>query len=422
MKINFNYIKVLRYSTILSASIFLATGCAVSNKVDTAMTGVDQQGYKAKTSYDNSKFMINNSYTKVVDNIYNVKDSLYESTFLQFFIPDNSILQNRKRLVAWEAGKNYPVNYIIKQHLKKTNAKVDVKGLNLAQKVKILNEYFFDIKQKEYARKFLSKYPKPKFNQFKTDRENINLVNNYKYQLNKSKNNWKLSLNTIKIEIASKTLSALYGKPKITNMNYDPNSGKVFTEIISSRNGFAQKISFKVGPNTAQDMQKYKKSIKPKLYFTLSNDSLELVGASLTHYRKQYLVKFTTQSYKRVNNIKLVSQDLNLEKLEVDYKVVSKDVEPPSWFYTLNEDGKTIGYGMGDTQEEAKNIALKEITQSLGIDISSQTSTNKKSDGNNFSSRTKQNVNISTKKIKLKGTKTIKSQKKDGIWFLAVSY
>jgi len=117
-----------------------------------------------------------------------------------------------------------------------------------------------------------------------------------------------------------------------------------------------------------------------------------------------------------------VGQDLELEKLNVDYKVVSQDINPPKWFYNLNTNGKTIGYGVGDTQQEAKNIALKEIAQTLGVKVDSSTSTQKKSDGNNFSKRTQQNVNVSSKKIDLKGAKTIKSVKKDGTWFLAVSY
>jgi hypothetical protein len=77
---------------------------------------------------------------------------------------------------------------------------------------------------------------------------------------------------------------------------------------------------------------------------------------------------------------------------------------------------------MGDSEQEAKNSALKEIAQSLEVNIKADSSTNKRSDGSNFSSKSSQNVKISTKNKKLKGTKTIKSQKKDGVWFIAVSY
>jgi hypothetical protein len=192
--------------------------------------------------------------------------------------------------------------------------------------------------------------------------------------------------------------------------------------IKSSRGEFIQKIKFKVDSKTALSMRKNKTNIYPVVYFTLVKNSLKLIGVSVKYKNKHFLAKLTDKTYKYNTNIKFKSEKLDLKKLNIDYKIVSKDIQPPSWFYNLTNGDKIIGYGMGDSEQEAKNFALKEIAQSLEVNIKAESLSTKKSDGSNFSSKSSQKVKISTKNKKLKGTKTIKSQKKDGVWFIAVSY
>jgi len=403
---------------MISLSIYLFSGCATDN----AMISVDNSEIAAQTTYEDSKFLLNNTYQKTAKGIDSATDSIYENSFMQLFISDKSIIENRKRFIKWDSASYEDIDFILFKYFYKKKKKIDIKGIDLSQKIMILNEHFYNQEQEIYSAKFLKRNPKPKFDKFKSDRENIQMVNNYKFQLNLSKNNWLLKLDDIKKRVAQKTITTLYGTPSLNMINYDPNDNILFAQIVSKRNGFKQKISFEVGAKTAKYIKNNKNTVLPKVYFKLVDDNIELVGASIKFNSKEYLVKLTDKTYKRTNNIKIVSQDLELEKLNVDYKVASQDINPPVWFYKLNTGGKTIGYGMGDTQQEAKNTALKEIAQTLGVKVDSSTSTQKKSDGNNFSKRTQQNVNISSKKIDLKGAKTIKSVKKDGTWFLAVSY
>ena len=159
------------------------------------------------------------------------------------------------------------------------------------------------------------------------------------------------------------------------------------------------------------------------MYFKFDNSNIVLIGASVGYNKKEYLTSFENEFYKRENTLKISSETkLELNKLDIDYKVSSSNIEPPEWFYNLPKSDKTIGYGMGDSKQEAKNSALKEIAEYLEVTVSSSTSTNKKRDGDMLSSKTSQDVKIKTGDKKLEGVTTIKSQKKDNIWFVAVSY
>lgn len=407
----------IKSSLLIISSLFILSGC--SNKTDKVMIGVDSQALTVKNKYADSKYYVKKSYT---DLTHSIKDSFIQSDFINYFISDKKVLENRESLVIWKTGKNYSVDNIIRNYLKRNDKQVDVQGLTISQKMDILNDHFFEIEQNNYKKQFASKYPKPKLDKFKSDRDNIKALNQYKYQLNISKNEWELKLNDIKKVVASKMLLALYGKPVVKTITYDPNKENMFMTIESLKNSFTKKITFDVNSDIAKDMRKNKSVIYPLVYFNLDSDNLKMVGASIIYKKKHYLVDFTDKTYKYDSKLKLTSNGLDLKKLDIDYKVVSSNVQPPKWFYNLSKTDKVIGYGMGDTEQEAKNSALKEIAQYLEVDVKSNITTNKKRDGDNISSRTNQNIKVSTKNKKLKGTKTIKSQKKDGIWFIAVSY
>ncbi len=415
--------KILHKAIFLSITISLFTACTSKKEIDTTLISYDKKAYAVKNGYQDSKQFIKKSYNSVSNYFNNMSDDFYENGLIQFISSDEIILEKRKDLIIWKNGNSKNSSYIIKNYLKDNKKDVDYKGLKLAQKMQILNDYFFNSKQKEYLAEFTTIYKKPKFDEFKTDRENIETVNNYNYQLSRSKYDWENNLPETKKEIAQNILSSLYGKPSISNISYDPNNQLIYMQIDSQRENFSQKISFKIAPKDAKIIKNNKSSLLPKIYFKFENNEITLIGSSIMLKKEEYLANFTNKLYQRENTLTLSNNNkLDLKKLNVNYKINATDIKNPEWFYNLPENGKIIGYGTGETESAAKNSALKNIAQTLEVDVKSDISINKKSDGSQYSSKTKQNINVSSKSKKLKGTKTIKSQKKDGIWFIAVSY
>lgn len=411
---------------LATTSCLLFSGCATSasivEKKDNAMISVDEKQYLVKNSYQDTKHLVTKTYSTLSHFFSDVKVGIYENELVKFIASDDTILENRKDLVIWKKDSKKMAINIIKKYLKKNKKDLDYDGLSLASKIEILNNYFFELKQKEHLSKFEQKHKKPTFDEFKSDRKNVEAINRYKYELNKSKHEWELNLEKTKKEVATDILSSLYGKPIVKFISYDPNNKKAYMLVTSSRESFSQKISVDLEPELAKKLKNNFRYVKSKLYFNFEETGIVLIGASVNYMKKEYLANFEDKLYKRDNKLKLTTSELKLDTLDIDYKIVAADVEPPKWFYTIPEDGTIIGYGMGDTEQEAKNTALKEIAQRLEVVVTSDTSTNKKRDGDQISSKTSHNVNIKTKDKNLKGAKTIKSQKKDGVWFLAVSY
>jgi len=410
---------------LVSASVFI--GCAATNtiveKKDNAMITVDENQHIVKNKYQDSKYLVTKTFSSISNYFTEVKTDLYENEFVQFVTSEDTILENRKNLVIWKRDSYLNPSTIIKDYLRENKKHLDYKGLALSTKIEILNEYFFKQKQEKYIKNFQRKHKKYKFDEFKSDRENIKAINEYKFALKVSKHEWDINLEQTKKEIASDVLSTLYGTPNVKFISYDPTNEKVYLLLSSSREKFSQKISLKAQPLLAKQMKRDINKFVPKVYFKFDNSNIVLIGASVGYNKKEYLTSFENEFYKRENTLKISSETkLELNKLDIDYKVSSSNIEPPEWFYNLPKSDKTIGYGMGDSKQEAKNSALKEIAEYLEVTVSSSTSTNKKRDGDMLSSKTSQDVKIKTGDKKLEGVTTIKSQKKDNIWFVAVSY
>lgn len=410
---------------LVSASVFI--GCAATNtiveKKDNAMITVDENQHIVKNKYQDSKYLVTKTFSSISNYFTEVKTDLYENEFVQFVTSEDTILENRKNLVIWKRDSYLNPSTIIKDYLRENKKHLDYKGLALSTKIEILNEYFFKQKQEKYIKNFQRKHKKYKFDEFKSDRENIKAINEYKFALKVSKHEWDINLEQTKKEIASDVLSTLYGTPNVKFISYDPTNEKVYLLLSSSREKFSQKISLKAQPLLAKKMKRDINKFVPKVYFKFDNSNIVLIGASVGYNKKEYLTSFENEFYKRENTLKISSETkLELNKLDIDYKVSSSNIEPPEWFYNLPKSDKTIGYGMGDSKQEAKNSALKEIAEYLEVTVSSSTSTNKKRDGDMLSSKTSQDVKIKTGDKKLEGVTTIKSQKKDNIWFVAVSY
>lgn len=96
--------------------------------------------------------------------------------------------------------------------------------------------------------------------------------------------------------------------------------------------------------------------------------------------------------------------------------------EFPLWFGRLSHSqNEVIGYGMGDSYEQAMTNAKKEIAQTIMTHITSESKFEQKLINNDY----KQNINISiqeTTDVVLDSIQRIKQENKDGVWYIALKY
>lgn len=96
--------------------------------------------------------------------------------------------------------------------------------------------------------------------------------------------------------------------------------------------------------------------------------------------------------------------------------------EAPAWFHLPSERSYEImGYGQADTLDEARGMALKEISQTLKVNVSSSTDINNKLKNDEYNQEITQNLKTSTSAV-LIGSKVDRSVKVDEVWYVAVVY
>ena len=410
-----------------SLLMVLFSGCAVTQQdvktKEHILTPVDKSVNSTKSGYEKTTFFFKDIYSSIEDNFSSFKSSMIENPFGHLLLSDEYILENRKELVIWNT-KNYDnEKYILKRYLKEKDIKLDYRGLSQADKLSYLNDYYFDLFKTDYENKVKRKYPKPKFDEFISDRENKNRFDEYNLNMLEASNTWLLNMNETKIQVAQKALSTLFGNPRVTNITYNPNSEKLYMTIKSSKNNFERKVYLKVEPDLARKMKNNKSNLKPIILHKLSDKELEFIGINISYNDKNLIAVISDETYIRERIILVSNDKLDLEKENLTYYDIAKDITPPDWYNNLeNEENAIIGYGMSLNEKDAKSNAIQDINQTLSVNVKSETKFEKQIDGDQISKVGKSTVELKTKRIELKGIVSLKSQKKDNLWFVAMKY
>lgn len=402
----------------LSVIIFILSGCAM---IDKTLAPVDSMINTTKSSYASISNSTDETVNDLSHSVGNFKADFYESSLVKFFSDDVEILKNREKyFIKWDNPSNYSSKRIINKYLRDNNSEIKENDLELSQKMNILKDYFFDLVEKEYIKKFESKHKMVKFDQFLTDRENIENIYKYKTALTQSEHEWKMNIHDTQKRVATLMLSTMYAKPSLEYLSYDPYDEEIFLLIKSQKNGFKEKIKFEVEKDLARVIKKNIRNLKPSVYYRVNDDKLELVAISTVYKGKTYLANVVDAAYSRKSDIAFTSKEINLKKLDVDYTEVIRDIKPPEWYLTLKED--SIGYGQGMSVDEAKTNAYKNIAQSRRVKVNTQILLNDTQHGSVHSSSMKNKTNLESKDMVVENTRTVKEEKKDGIWFVAISY
>jgi hypothetical protein len=217
-------------------------------------------------------------------------------------------------------------------------------------------------------------------------------------------------------------LSTLFKTPSLNYISYDPYKEEIYLEIMSRINGFKEKIKFTVSKKIARKIKDNIRILKPSVYFKLSNDNLELVGIVALYKDKVYLCEIIDTAYVRQSDVVFVSNDISLKDEDVNYSEVIKNITPPKWFYSIKEKNTKIAYGQGRGSDEAKADAYNSIAQSIKITVSSKFSSKEKINGSIYSTKFQSDNKQKVDDVVIKNSSTLKLEKKDGIWFVAIGY
>ncbi len=364
--------------------------------------------------------------SKDIDGAYeDYKASYLENSLVKLFSDCDTTFANRKdNYISWESASSFSASPIINNYLRKNSPKIKERDISTQQKMQILKHYFLDKEKDEHIANFKKSYKKPKFDKFKSDSENIDMVNEYKLKLSESQHQWRMNLDETKIRVADAMFSTLYGEPKLKFNSFDTFWNEGYFSVSSSHNNFTQEIKIKVEPEIAREMEKNIESLKPFVFFNFSDNSLKYVGTNLIFKKKIYCSDDVDKAYIREDNIVFVDDDeeISLKSIEVNYTQIIKNIKPPKWFRQLHEEGFLLGYGEGKTISEAKAQARAEIIETLEVSVESSIVLETQTNGSSISSSSNSKVKSVAKKTILKGSKVIRDEKKDGIYFVAVKY
>jgi len=407
-----------KYALIITGT--LISGCAT---LDKAMTPVDKGINSTKTVIQNIDHSIGETMSNLGNSVSDMKAGLMESSLMQMFVSDDTILENRQNnYVTWEKATQYNANSILKQALKETDIN-DPEKLKTSQKMSILKDYFFQLLKEEHANKFSKYHKKPEFNEFLTDRENIQKIYEYKLALKESEHDWKISLRKTQKKVAELMLSTLYAKPIVKYVSYNPYEEEMFLSIEASNGGFKEKIKIDAKKDLAISMKKNISHIQPYIFYKFDNDILNFVGINIKFNEKPHLCEVVDSTYVRQSDVVFTSDEINLDSLNVKYYDIVKNIKPPSWFNNLTTDEKEIiGYGEGLKKDDAKKEAYKEIAMSIRTTISTNIKSEKVVSGSKVSSHSTSNTQQKVEDISIKGSKVLKVEKKDGLWFVAIRH
>jgi len=403
-------LKIFNYFSIVILSVSVFWGCAT----------MDNTIHKSKATSQSAGHSINKSVDNIANSVGDIEADIYESSFIKFFADDKTILENREKyFIKWNKSSRTSSKNIINKYIKANKLKINFNKITISQKMNIINQYYFNDFEKKHIQKFKIDYKKFKEDEFLTDRENIEKLNEYNLALVESEHQWDMGLHKTKKKVASLMLSSLYSTPKLKFDSYDPYKEEIYLSIFSTKNGFKERFKFKVVKDIARKIKKNITHVKPSVYFKIAkNNALEFVGVSASHKGKHYLCEIVDIAYIKQNEVQFTYNNINLAKEKITYSDVIKNITPPDWY--RNEIVKNRFYGQGESKDKAKADAYNNYALSVKVTVNSSILLEDESSGSLYSSSIKSKSNQKVNNVSVEGARIVKSEKKDGIWFFAI--
>ena len=409
------------HANVLTATALLTfAGCsALKETTDTALIPVDATAHYTASGWEATRHFVNAGYEGFIDFFGDMDDGFVQSGLGYYLVSDEAILESRKHYAVWDGGERHDVDSLIRAAIKREGGDLtSVKDMTEHDRLSRLNGIFFERALETHKKAFLKHHPKPTFDQFKTNRVNLQNAREYSLALQKSENDWEMKLPQTRNEVLSRTLDAYYGRPYVENLSYKPNAEALYVDVLSTKNGFKQKIYLNgIDEETGKKMLKQIRNTRPKVYFHLDGDALTLVGITVSTLGKNYVARVTDEGFVRDSAIVMdADEEYRLEDLAINVKEIRANAKVPEWYNEQSDCDEIWAYGSGTTEEEAKQNAYKDLAQKFKVSVKSH----QKSDielrhdqlTENFASTT----DIETE-LEFENTQRLKSEKESLMWY-----
>lgn len=188
------------------------------------------------------------------------------------------------------------------------------------------------------------------------------------------------------------------GKLSARDMSYDAESRNLYFTVTSERFGFKQKILAKVSASSAKSIKEsgqYK--LTPEFVIKGDNIQLQEIILSETTRGDDFATRYTDVNFKpEFDSVKVTTSDAKINK-EISALFKSYEQKPqaivdanskeiwyidtvnrmnsktPDWFAMPEQTNKVVGYGVGNSHEEAMHSARKELAYTVRTSISAST-------------------------------------------------
>jgi hypothetical protein len=406
--------------------LFLTVGCATTKKVaDTALQPIDSGVHLTKSGWESVGHFFQSNYKGFVNTLDDTHNSFKQSTLAYYLLSDDSILESRQHFSVWDGDETYNASQLLERYLKEKSLSPSfVQGLDGHRKLTYLNNIFFEEALQSYKKAFLKQHPKPKFDKFSTDRENLKKANEYKLALYKSENTWEINLDKIKKHVLNKALDAFYGKPYLSNISYDPYSEKLYFDVKSSKNDFTQKVYLELEKKEAQKFEKTLRDIHPLVYFQLENGQLQVVGITLALNKEKYLAQTTDEGYTRESFVMMdIEDNYSFTELNINPHELNLKEKPPAWYGIPSEsEYEYLAYGQGFTEQEAKELALSEIVMHLKVEATVDMKLEQVVQGDELSKKMSMKSQFSSNNVAMEKAEITKREKSSVFWYVQARY
>jgi hypothetical protein len=238
------------------------------------------------------------------------------------------------------------------------------------------------------------------------------------------------------------------GKISASDMSYDAESKNLYFTVTSERFGFMQKILANVSASSAKSIKEARQyKLTPEFVIKGDNIQLKEIILSETTRGDDFATRYTDVNFKP--DFVSVKVATNSNKINKETSAIFKSYEQkpqaivdanskevwyidtvnrmnskmPDWFAAPDQTNKVVGYGVGNSHEEAMHSARKELAYTVRTSISASTEILQKDNTFRSYSDVTQRVSAVTEVALNAGDYSVYKQiELDGKYYVALCY
>ncbi|MEA1982225.1 MAG: DUF1566 domain-containing protein [Campylobacterota bacterium] len=133
-------------------------------------------------------------------------------------------------------------------------------------------------------------------------------------EIEKYKNNFASAKQKAKSKAIQKALQMTWGKPLLSNLQYDADNGYFIADIsFEAKKGFKKKVAIMVPRKNARDFKRDFNSLKPQAIFDYDGESVKLKDIRVPYKKRSYVALFTDLNIDDTRVAVNIHNDINLD-------------------------------------------------------------------------------------------------------------